>query len=239
MIKLFLFALLPAAVLAQAEIAEIVTIRNGQIIPSNTVAHISQLADTAAQTQAALALAQATQQSALIISNELAELEALENARNATGYIRGFVESFSAGIEADTNMVASIVKLEAAGTTPTNALWDIYTYFTSDPGSWPIIRTSDTMLRTNAWDAAQSVSVELTSVVVGGTEYEAYRNRIALPLETTNMFFRTFVDVFGGGTNAMYFPVNNGIAVNGREPLTATLTDGTNVMEWVGGVRVQ
>lgn len=238
MIKIITFIMIPIILYGQ-EAAEIVTIRDGEIYPSNTVAKITELAETAASTRAALTLAQATQESALILSNELAEIEALENARNATGYIRGFVESFSPGIEADTNMTASIIKLDYYGVTTSNALWDVYTYFSEDPGNWPVVRTSDTLMRTNAWDSASSESVVITNIVVGSTDYECYRNRVELPLETTNMFFRTFVDVFGAGTNAMYFPVNNGISVNGREPLTATVTDGTNVMQWVGGVRIQ
>lgn len=237
-VLILLFLALPVMCSAQ-QIGHIVTIRNNEIYPTNTVAKITELAETAAQTQAALTLAQATQQSALILSNELAEIRAMENARNATGYIRGFVESFSPGIEADTNMTASIIKLDYAGEGEDCALWDVYTFFSEDPGNWPIVRTSDSLMRTNAWDAAESDSVVLTNIVVGSTLYECYRNRIKLPTETSEMFFRTFVDIFGGGTNTMYFPVNNGVAVNGREPLTATLIDGTNIMEWVGGVRVQ
>ena len=237
--KTCIIAILLAASVSAQQIGNLVTIRNDTIYPSNTVAAITDLAETAAQTQAALATATATAAAALMVSNSIAEIEALENARNATGYIRAFVESFSPGIEADTNITASIIKFDSAGTTASNALWDVYTYFTSDPGSWPVVRTSGSLMRTNAWDTANGVDVTLTSIVVGSTEYECYRNRIALPMETTNMFFRVYADILGYGTNQMYFPVQNGISVNGEDPLTATLVDGTNVMQWVGGVRVQ
>jgi hypothetical protein len=237
-LKISILLIVPSVLFGQ-QIGNIVTIRNNKIYPSNTVAEITQLADTAATTQVALAQAQAVAVAANLVSNELAEIEVLENARNATGYIRAFVESFSPGIEADTNLTASIIKLEAAGTTESNALWDVYTYFSEDPGNWPVVRTSGSLMRTNAWDNAAGLGAVITNIIVGATEYECYRNRIALPLNTTSMFFRVYADINGGGTNKLYFPVQNGISVNGCEPLTATVIDGTNTMEWIGGIRVQ
>jgi len=222
------------------QVGNLVTIRNGEIYPSNTVAHISALASTAAEVQAALATANATQAAALILSNELAVLRDMETERNAIGYINGFVESFSAGIEADTNMTASIIYFESAGTEEgVGSLWDIYTYFSTDPGVWPVVTTSDSAGRTNAWDIATQDSVELTTKIVGSTEYECYKNRVITPLDQSNAFFRVRADISGVGTNLTFFPVTGGISVNGHAGITVSVTEGTNTMQWIGGVRIQ
>lgn len=236
--KLVVFCVLFAALAAQAQRVELLTVRNGALFPTNAAASVAEIAQAVGVVQAAAAVAEATAAAALSISNEIAEITALENARNATGYIRGFVESFSAGIEADTNMTANIVLFDRT-ITETNVWVDLYTYFSSDPGVWPVVRSTESLLRTNAWDALSTVSATLTNVQVGEVLYECYRNRVSLPLEASNAFFRVWADVQGGGTNQFYFPVRNGIAVNGQTPLTATFTIGTNTIKYVGGVRVQ
>lgn len=221
------------------EVAELVRVQDGVILPTNAVANIQTIAETAAGVQAALAQAAAVGAAANMVSNEVEAIRELENARNATGYIRGFVESFSPGLEADTNLTASIIKFAPAGVVGETAYWDIFTFFTSDPGAWPVVRTSQSAARTNAWDELDSDSVVLTNILVGSTMFECYRNRVAMPAGSTSDFFRVFCDLAGSGTNQMYFPVRNGIAVNGVAPLTATVTEGTNTMRWIGGVRVQ
>lgn len=175
-----------------------------------------------------------------MVSNAVAGVTEIVNSLEGIGYIRGHVMQFGAGIEANTNATASIVKLAPAGSTATNSLWDIWTYFTEDPGALPVIRFTDSLGRTNAWDEAAAVGDPvLDTVLVGSTEYEAYRNRVSMPAEYGSAFFRTFVDVSGVGTNLIYLPVRNGISVNGITPLTATFVDGTNTYSFVGGVRVQ
>ncbi len=238
---LFIILTLAFSLSARAQIAGLVTVRpDGSIWPSNTVATINTLANNAAGVQAAIAEAQANELAATMVSNSVAEIKALERARNATGYIRLFAESFSPGIEADTNLQASIVRFDQNVAVSNNLAWHrIWTYFTSDPGAWPYVRSSDSLGRTNAWDALESASVSLGEVLVGSTLYEAYCNTVSMPLNTTSAFFRVHADIQGSGTNQMYFPVNNGIAVNGVAPLTATFTQGTNVMQWIGGVRVR
>lgn len=232
--------LLMFAVNTHAQLAELLTVSpNGTLYPSNAVATINSLADTAAAAQAAMAAAQAIAQTATTISNEVNAIKVMENARNATGYIRLGVESFSPGIEADTNFQASIVLFQKASNDVSYAYYNLWTYFTSDPGSWPYVRTADSVGRTNAWDMLDSVSVSLGEVLVGSTLYEAYCNQVKMPVSSTSAFFRVHADIQGSGTNQMYFPVQNGIAVNGQLPFTGTVTDGTNTMKWLGGVRVQ
>ena len=217
----------------------IVTVRDGVIQPAGYVSSVSNLVSSVATVQAGLATAQATQAAALMISNELAVIRELEEARNATGYIRGFVESFSAGIVADTNMTASIVAFESGGVTATNAYWDLYTFFTNDPGTWPVVTTSESVGRSNEWDLATTIDVVLTNKIVGAVDYECYRNRITMPLSSTQAFFRVQADVMGLGTNTTYFPVVGGISVNGHAGITVTVIDGATTNQWIGGVRVQ
>lgn len=239
-LSVFCTLTLIACAASAQQIGNLVTIRNNQIYPSNTVAAITDLAQTAAQVQAALAQAQATQSAALMVSNELQILRDIETKRNGIGYITGYVESFTAGIEADTNMTASIIFFESAGVQPgVGALWDIYTFFSVDPGIWPVVTTSESAGRTNAWDMATQDSVILTTKTVGSTQYECYRNRVITPIDQTNAFFRVRADVQGAGTGAEQLPINGGISVNGVKGITITLVSGTNTMAWIGGVRVQ
>lgn len=243
--KRFLMILALAPLLASAQslrgpLAELLTVRaDGTLYPSNAVATITTLANVAAGAQAAVAEAQAIAVTAATITNSLAEIRALENARNSTGYIRLFVESFSPGIEADTNLTASIVLFSHASNSVDYAFYDLWTYFTSSPGTWPYVRTSESAGRTNAWDMIESENVSLGEVLVGSTLYEAYKNQIKMPIATTSAFFRVHADIQGGGTNQLNFPVENGISPNGEAPFTGTIIDGTNVMRWTGGVRVQ
>lgn len=239
--KTLVLTLLLSALCARSdEAARLVTVRpDGTVMPTGVVATVTALAEASAQAQAAIAGATAASAAATLVSNAVAEIEALENARNGTGYIRLFAESFTPGIEASTNIAASIVLFSAASNNAQYAWWDIWTYFSEDPGSWPYVRTADSAGRTNAWDLIDSESVELGEILVGSTLYEAYRNTVKMDVATTGAFFRVHADVTGTGTNAIYFPVNNGIAVNGVDPFTGTLTDGTNTMRWIGGVRVQ
>ena len=234
------FVLFVVSLRAQEPVAEILTVRGSTIYPTNVAAEVSAVAQAVAQAEAAAAQAEAVETAAAMVSNAVAGVTEIVNSLEGIGYIRGHVMSFGSGVEANTNATASIVKLAPAGATSTNSLWDIWTYFTEDPGVLPTIRFSDSVGRTNAWDEAAAVGAPvLDTVLVGSTEYEAYRNRVSMPAEYGSAFFRTFVDVSGVGTNLVYLPVRNGISVNGIPPLTATFVDGTNTYSFVGGVRVQ
>ena len=234
------FVLFVVSLRAQEPVAEILTVRGSTIYPTNVAAEVSAVAQAVAQAEAAAAQADAVETAAAMVSNAVAGVTEIVNSLEGIGYIRGHVMSFGSGVEANTNAAASIVKFASAGTDGTSSLWDIWTYFTEDPGALPVIRFSDSVGRTNAWDEAAAVGDPvLDTVLVGSTEYEAYRNRVSMPAEYGSAFFRTFVDVSGVGTNLVYLPVRNGISVNGITPLTAAFVDGTNIYRWVGGVRVQ
>jgi hypothetical protein len=234
------FIILSVSARAQEPVAEILTVRGSVIYPTNVAAEVSAVAAAVAKAEAAAAQAEAVETAAAMVSNAVAGVNEIVNNLEGIGYIRGHVMQFGSGIEANTNAVASIVKLAPAGTSGTNSLWDIWTYFTEDPGVLPVIRFTDSLGRTNAWDEATAVGEPvIDTVLVGSTEYEAYKNRVSLPPKYGSAFFRTFVNVSGVGTNAVYLPVRNGVAVNGTVPLTATFVDGTNTYSFVGGVRVQ
>ena len=225
---------------AQEPIAEILTVRGSEIFPSNVVATIESTAAAVAAAASAAAQAEAAAQAAATVSNAVAGINEIVNSLEGIGYIRGYVLQFGSGIVADTNLTASIVKFAAAGSNATNSLWDIWTYYTEDPGTMPVVRYSESAGRTNLWDAATPIGTPaVEEVTVDGITYEAYRHRLGMPLSYTSAFFRTFADVTGAGTNTVYLPVRNGIAVNGETPLTASFAVGTNTIRFVGGVRVQ
>ena len=234
------FVLFVVSLRAGQPVAEILTVQGSTIYPTNVAAEVSAVAQAVAQAEAAAAQAAAVETAAAMVSAAVAGVTEVVNSLEGIGYVRGYVLQFGAGIEADTNLTASIIRFDPVGTDGTNALFDIYTYFTQDPGTLPVIRYSDSLGRSNEWSQATAVGTpELTEVTVGGTLYEAYRNRVAMPPAYAAAYFRTFADVTGAGTNQVYMPINNGVAVNGVTPLTATMQDGTNVYRWIGGIRVQ
>lgn len=230
-----------AASLQAGQIGELVkvSVPDGIISPTGFVASISSVAQIAAQAQALAAQAEAVALAAADASQAVIQVQEIVNGLEGIGYIRGYVESFGAGISADTNMIATIIKFEPAGTTATSSLWRTYTYYSENPGNFPVVHYTRSLGSTNAWDTATQVSVGLTNTIVGDTLYECYANTVEMPISFTNAFFRTFVDVTGAGTNQVYMPVNNGVSVNGEVPLTATFTAGTNSMRFIGGILCQ
>ncbi|MEI6210932.1 MAG: hypothetical protein WCR06_04835 [bacterium] len=230
-----------AVVAAGDRVAEIVSVnpQTGAISPTGFVATISSVAQIAVQAEALAAQADAVAIAANDASQAVSQVQSIINGLEGIGYVRGYVLSFGSGIQANTNTSATIVKFERAGSTATTSLWRAYTYFTSDPGVWPVVRFSRSLGSTNAWVTATQVSVVITNTTVGGTQYECYANTVSMPLSYTGAYFRTFADVSGAGTNQTYMPVRNGVSVNGVDPLTASFTVGTNSIRFVGGVRVQ
>ena len=232
--------LVSASVWAEPPVAELLTVQGSTIYPTNVAAEVSAVAAAVAAAQVAAAQAEAAETAATMVAAAVDGVTEIVNSLEGIGYIRGHVMQFGSGIEANTNAIASIIKLASAGTDGTNTLWDIWTYFTEDPGALPMVRYSDAVGRTNAWDTATQIGDPvLEDVLAGGILYEAYRNRVSMPPEYGSAFFRTFADAAGAGTNTIYLPVRNGVAVNGTVPLTATFVVGTNTFQWIGGIRVQ
>lgn len=225
-------------------VAELVSVQGTTIFPENVVATIADVTSNAVEAAAVLAKAQAVQEAAAMVSNAVAGVEEIINGIEGVGYIRGHVLSFGAGLYANTNATASIVKAAMAGIEPGtgNTLVDLWTYFTEDPGVLPGVRYTRDLkgAGTNVWELADSVmpTPVLEQVQVGGTLYDAYRNRVSMPPGYASAFFRVYVDAAGEG-DVIYLPVVNGVKVNGVEPLTATFIDGDDTFKFVGGVRVE
>lgn len=215
--------------------ADVVQVRDGIIEPEGAVAHITNVAQVAAIGQAAITKASILQQMYMMLSNRVDNIEALINAREGTGYLRGGVESFEpAGIVHNTNIVASIVKFDHI-TTPTNVVASIYTYFSEDPGSYPYTRISTNLRSTNSWELAQNELVEPDQVLVGNTLYDCYRSDVFLPLSYSNAAFRVFADVVGSGTNNPAFPIHGPLKVGEYTGITVTINYGTNTYIYTNG----
>lgn len=211
----------------------------GDISPTGFVATVNSVSSIAAEAEALRAEADANDYAANVASQNVDQVQQIINGIEGIGYIRGYALSFGSGIEADTNTTATIIRFEPAGTTSTTSLWRAYTYFTQDPGSWPLVHYTDSLGRTDAWETAQQVSVSLTNIDLGGTNYECYANVVSMPLDAGSDFFRVFANVTGVGTNTTFMPVRNGISVNGVPGITLHLTSGTNSIHIIGGLHVQ
>lgn len=240
MIKYVLAVLIPIAVCADTHVGTLLkAMPDGTVSPSNTVAYFEQVAQVAAQTQAALTEAAIILELATIVSNRADAVEAIIAQREGVGYLRGGVESFEpAGMVHNTNIVSSIIKFQKE-VTPTNVVGHIYTYFSDDPGGMPYTRVTRNIRSTNTWDMVETENVVLDEIQIGSTLYECYRSDVFLPLSYSNAYFRVFTDVVGGGTQASAFEVVGRLKVGEYTGITATIIDGTNVHKWVGGPKVQ
>ena len=238
--RVILSILLPLC--ASAQIGELLQVRpSGEIVPTNAVATIQDVAAAAASARAAAVQADIAVSVATSVSNMLDDVQLIINGLEGVGYIQGFLLDFgTAGVEANTNVTATIVKfVPAVSNDATYVYSDVYTYFSEQPESFPVCRWTASIGQTNEWDEATSVAVTITDLLVGATYYEEiYRNTVRVPVSAASSFFRVFAEAVQSQVGA-FLPVRNGISPGGREPLTATFTAGTNTISFVGGIRVQ
>jgi len=234
-----IIALLSFVFIAHAN-DEFVLVKGGDIHPPLAVATMADITASAVQ---AVVVAQA----AATASNAAVEVQAMVdgvaqiiNNVEGIGYIRGYLLDFGvSGVEASTNVTATIVRYDHAVSNDLSFVYsDVYTYYSEEPGTLPVVRWSTSPRLDAVWTDLPSVETELTTVTVGATQYDAYRTRVALPIEQQSAFYRVFAEAMQQQVGA-YLPVRNGIRVGSHDPLTATFTIGTNTIQFVGGIRVQ
>jgi hypothetical protein len=241
-VRLSIVALLAVSpCLAEVTIGELVQVRpSGEIVPSNAVATITGVAAAVAAAEGASTAAAVAEATGVTVSNMLVDVQSIINGLEGVGYIRGYLLDFGTGsISENTNVTATIVAFTpAVSNDATYTYSDIYTYFNESPAEFPVCRWVSSIGRTNAWETATSVSVVLTNKLVGTTLYECYRNRVRVPKTYSASFFRVFAEAVQSQTG-IFLPVRNGVSPNGQTPLTLRVTSGTNVISFVGGIRVQ
>ena len=241
-VRLAIVALLAVSpCFAEVQIGELVQVRpSGQIVPSNAVATITGVAAAVAAAEGASTAAAVAAATGVTVSNMLVEVQTIINGLEGVGYVRGYLLDFGVGgVSDNTNVTATIVDFHpAVSNDGTYVYSDVYTYFTEAPAEFPVCRWTSSLGRTNAWETATSVSVELVEHLVGSTLYECYQNRVRVPVEYAAAFFRVFADAVQSQTG-IFLPVRNGVSPNGQTPLTLRVTSGTNVISFVGGIRVQ
>ena len=240
--RLAIVALFAASTcIAEVQLGELVQVRpSGQIVPTNAVATITGVAAAAAAAEGAATAAAVAAETGVTVSNMLVDVQAIINGLEGVGYIRGYLLDFGTGsISENTNVTATIVAFTpAVSNDATYTYSDIFTYFNESPAEFPVCHWVSSLGRTNAWETATSVSVVLTNKLVGSTLYECYRNRVRVPKTYSASFFRVFAEAVQSRTG-IFLPVSNGVSPNGQTPLTLRVTSGTNVISFVGGIRVQ
>lgn len=241
--RIILAVLLPLAGLAQTftEYGELLQVKaDNSISPTNIVATFSAVAQAAAQAKSAAVQADIATQTAGEVSNMLATVTTLINGLEGVGYVRGYLLDFgTAGVEENTNVTAIIVAFNPAVSNDATYVYsDVFTFFNEAPATFPVCRWTSSLGRTNEWNEAASVSVDIVEKLVGSTLYECYRNTVRVPVGYASAFFRVFAEAVQSQTGA-FLPVQNGISPGRKMPLTATFTVGTNTISFVGGIRVQ
>lgn len=219
---------------------EFVLIKDGEIFPIGAVATVEDITDNAVQ---AIAVAQ----SAAIVSNAAEQVVAMvdsvadiTNSVEGVGYIRGYMLDFGVSeSEVNTNATANIIRYDHnVSADATNVYSDVYVYFTEEPASLPVLQWAGSPRTEATWATLTSVSTELTNITVDAVSYECYRIKVGIPVALSSAFFRVFAEAQQQTVGA-FLPVRNGIKVGSYEPLTAEMMCGTNVIKFVGGIRVQ
>lgn len=213
----------------------------GQIVPGESAASIADLAELSAHAVANAQAAALASQGVAQVSARQAEIEAFVYAQEGTLYLNSFnVLSVGPPLAADTNLLATVVLLEPkirVYTDPSYVVNRVTMSFSADPGYMPVFRQSTNLRSTNVWDIAETIDQGYTNRLIGATYYEdAVWTEVLTPASWTNAYFRGFTEVRGSGTNVVNYTINNGIAIRGETPLTATFIQGTNTLKIIGGV---
>lgn len=214
---------------------------DGVISPTNAAATITAVGEAAASAAATATKAAIVQDTAMVLSNHLADVQTVINGLEGVGYIRGYMLDFGvSGAEPNTNVTATIVDfVPGVSNDLVHVYNDIYTFFTESPATFPVCLWTESLGKTNEWNVAASVAVTLTDRLVGDVYYaECYRNTVRVPIGNASAFFRVFAEAVQSQVGA-FLPVRNGISPGGRVPLTAVFAAGTNTIEFVGGIRVR
>lgn len=233
--------LLGANVLAADPLAALVGVDlvSGQIIPSNSVASIQQLAAAAADAVAAQAAADAVATASQACSNRIDAIEGLIASQQQHAIFRGWVMSFSAAVTPVTNATCQIAafSLRTAGT---NTYADIAEWFTAAPTSAPSVRVR-ALLDGGSWGYATTVSntwPNTVNVVTTGGVFACYQQTVLMPPAAASQFFRVdgAIQIVTGDSNIL--PIQGGLSVNGLVGLTTNIVIGGKTNVFVGGVLV-
>jgi hypothetical protein len=218
-------------------VAEFVIVTPGGIIPDGAVATMADISSNIVVAVAAEAAAQAAAAAAAEVQVLVDDVTTLVNALEGVGYIRGYLLDFGvSGSEANTNVTASIIRYTHNVSNDVNYVYsDVFTYFSEEPASLPVVRWSSSPRHDAVWEELTSVAVSQTQIVVGATLYDCFRNTVRIPVAQASAFYRVFADAQQQQVGA-FLPVRNGIRVGNETPLSVQWTEGTNTWRIVGGV---
>ncbi len=213
---------------------------NNIIIPPNGAASISMLASNAAAALAASDAATAALAASEGLSNRLAVVEDSIASQQQHAIFRGFVTSFTSAVAPVTNCSVQIVKF-ARRTEGTNAVADIFTWFSVAPTNAPTIAYKAKLNTTNAWAyfSVLSNSWPATVAVAASTNvYQCYLASLLITPAYTASFFRVNGAVTFVSGDSDVLNVSGGLAVNGLRGWSGTRVVGTVTNRFVGGVLV-
>lgn len=218
----------------------VVTIDQDGRLNTAAVATVTQLSSNAVTAAITAAKADAVAEAAARVDAMVDGVSAIINSVEGIGYIRGFVLNFGvSGIQANTNATATIIRYDHAVSNDVDFVYsDVYAYFSEEPATLPVVRWANAPRLDAVWQELTSVATELTTTTVEAVTYECYKITVAIPADRASAFFRVFAEAVQASVGS-FLPVRNGIKVGTHEPLTAVFICGTNIVKYVGGVRVR
>lgn len=214
----------------------------GNISPQGYTLGIDQIAAAAAETAAAsnrvAAVAQATAESAAIVSN----LTEVLVGNVSFGYIDGFVVSLGGAAAVSSNATCRIVRFDVAQESKTTggvaySGHHIYYYYSEPMNSVPYIKWK-TALTDEEWTVAeQDGAVSYGTATLDGVTYEnLYRSTAWTPSSLDRAFYMAYCEVSTPEGDGSLFPIWGGITINGQSGFTGAITNETAVFTYQGGL---
>lgn len=208
--------------------------QHGNIVPEGYAAGLTEIAHGEAVSAAALAAAQAVEQSTAAASNTVNDIVDVLTGSIGFGYVVGHTVSVGGVVQVSTNASAQIVYAQFGAAGATNIAGAAYTghyiwhAYSEQMNAVPAIKYRTNLEATNTWEFAEYQSTaEYSSATVNGVAYDVvYRSTVWLPEVLDTAFFLTFCEIIGGGSGGGMFTVENGFSIGGKVGFSGTVERG-------------
>jgi hypothetical protein len=213
---------------------------NGVIRPIGFVAANSNLTTLVTENQITGAKADAVSAAQALLDARLAAVEASIAQRELVAYIRDYARNYGYGLAPRTNIVSSIIRSTTPyGNDGTNCYVDVYNHFSADPGNYAVhgMKYISTLNGTNAWSYAPVISYTATSIMIGSTNWGCYKYVVKMPSALASAFLKTYTESFSQ-VGSGFFPIKNGIEVDGVRGISATFASGASTVVFTNGLYI-
>ena len=234
------FVISSAFAAAQTITSDMVIIRGGTVEPAPARAAIEELVTVIVHPLLNQYVIDAAGTAGAIVTAAVEAVQSQIDAQESVGFIRGFVSKLGAMEAAvDTNAAVSIVRFDVDQLDGGGRRCWIYAAFSgrnSAQNAQTDIQFSAS-LQPVTWAVIPSVESYATNIMINGEWLDTVCYIVEIPAIYNAAFMRVQATLEKVGLPP-YLEVRNGIRVNDENPFTGEIVAGTNLIKFVGGVRV-